>query len=79
MNLSNNSRKQRRLELTAMLAPLVGLAGTIYGIIRAFQNLDNKDTNNLIFSAVLDAVIVSLEVTLTLLLALVVWHWFSNK
>ena len=74
-----NPRVQRILERQARLAPYVGLAGTIYGIIRAFSKLDSRAPNEVIAPGILDAILVTFEGVVILLLVLLAWDWLSNK
>jgi biopolymer transport protein ExbB/TolQ len=74
-----NPRIQRILERQARLAPYVGLTGTIYGIIRAFSKLESQPPNEVIAAGILDALLVTFEGLVILLLALLVWDWLSDR
>jgi biopolymer transport protein ExbB/TolQ len=74
-----NPRIQRILERQARLAPYVGLTATIYGIIRAISKLESRPPNSVIAPGILDAVLITFEGLVILLLALIVWDWFSNR
>jgi flagellar motor component MotA len=77
----NQFKTPRRIfECYARFTPFVGLAGTTYGIINAFNKLDSRGPNDLIdFPRILDAILAGFAVSLILSLALLVWHWLSNK
>ena len=79
MDSFDNHRKQWTLYRAASLAPFVGLFGTTYGIIRAFQNLDTRAPIDPIAPGILDAIVAGFEVTLVFLLLLTVWRLFFNK
>jgi biopolymer transport protein ExbB/TolQ len=75
-----NSRRQRILE---GLTPFVGLAGTTYGIFRAFNYLDSRDPNDPIFPGILDAAIDGIVagfvcIPIVLLISFV-WDWLSDR
>ena len=72
-------RIQRILEQQARLAPYVGLTGTIYAIIRAFSKLENRAPNSLIAPGILDAILITFEGLVILLLALLVWDWLLDR
>jgi biopolymer transport protein ExbB/TolQ len=72
----NNPRIER-------LAPFVGLAGTTYGILRAFNYLDSRAPNDAIFpgilDAILDAILAGFVCVAIVLLVWLVWNWLSTK
>jgi biopolymer transport protein ExbB/TolQ len=75
-----NPRIQRILERQARLSPaFVGLAGTTYGIICAFDKLDSADPQHSIAPCILGAIVFTGIAILVLLLALLAWDWLSNK
>jgi biopolymer transport protein ExbB/TolQ len=55
----------------------VGLTGTIYGIIRAFSKLESQPPNGIIASGISNAVLVTFEGLVILLLALLSGSGFS--
>ena len=67
------------LERQAALAPFVGLVGTIYGIISAFERLDRASPENTVLQAIFDAMIFSAVGIPILLLVLLAWDWLSKK
>jgi biopolymer transport protein ExbB/TolQ len=76
---SENFREQRRLEYPAALAPFVGLAGTMYGIIRAFERLDGLNPENTVLRAIIDALIFTAICIPILFLVLLAWDWLFKK
>ena len=76
---SENSREQRRLEYQAALAPFVGLAGTMYGIIRAFKSLDRASPISVIAPGMLETIIFTAVCIPILLLISLAWDWLSKK
>jgi len=65
------------------LAPFVGLAGTTYGIVRAFNYFDSRDPNDPYFSGILAAAIEGIVAGLVcvpiVLLVAIVWDWLSDR
>jgi biopolymer transport protein ExbB/TolQ len=65
------------------LTPFVGLAGTTYGIFRAFNYLDSRALNDPILPGILDAILDGILAGFVcvpiVLLVLLLWDWFSSR
>jgi len=66
-------------ERQAALAPFVGLSGTIYGIISAFERFVTASPENTVLAGIFDAMIFTAVCIPILLLVLLAWDWFSEK
>jgi biopolymer transport protein ExbB/TolQ len=74
MNPTDQSKKFGKERFFVALAPFIGLGGTTFGIIRAFERLD-KASPNTIPAAILDTILGALILNAVAL----VWDWLSKK
>ena len=57
----------------------MGLAGTMYGMIRAFERLDRASPENTVLQAIFDAMIFSAVCIPLFVVVLLAWDWLSKK
>ena len=73
------SRQERVLERSAKLAPVVGLAGTTYGIISAFKRLESASPASAIAPGMSDAMIFTAICIPIFLLVSFALDWLCKK
>lgn len=76
-------RRLRALSVVAAIAPLLGLVGTIFGMIKAFQTVavsaDALGKTELLAGGIYEAMITTAAGLVVAIPALVVYHWFSSR
>jgi biopolymer transport protein ExbB len=76
-------RRLRALSVVAAIAPLLGLVGTIFGMIKAFQTVavsaDALGKTELLAEGIYEAMITTAAGLVVAIPALVLYHWFSSR
>mgnify|MGYP001029469434 CR=1 FL=1 len=76
-------RRLRILTVIAAVAPLLGLTGTIFGMIRAFQTVaisgDSLGKAELLAGGIYEAMITTAAGLLVAMPTIVFYHWLSSK
>lgn len=76
-------RRLRGLSVIAAVAPLLGLTGTIFGMIRAFQTVaasaDTLGRAELLAEGIYEAMITTAAGLLVAMPALVIYHWLMGR
>lgn len=76
-------RRLRALSVVAAIAPLLGLVGTIFGMIKAFQTValsgDALGKTELLAEGIYEAMITTAAGLVVAIPALVLHHWFAAK
>ena len=71
----------RLLELTAAVAPLIGLLGTVFGMIEAFQQLENAGSRvdpAALSGGIWEALVTTAAGLVVAIPALAAWHGFDR-
>ncbi len=76
-------RRLRALSVVAAIAPLLGLVGTIFGMIKAFQTValsgEALGKTELLAEGIYEAMITTAAGLVVAIPALVIYHWFSGR
>ena len=76
-------RRLRALSVVAAIAPLLGLVGTIFGMIKAFQTVavsaDALGKTELLAQGIYEAMITTAAGLVVAIPALVLYHWFTSR
>ena len=76
-------RRLRALTVVAAVAPLMGLTGTIFGMIKAFQTVatsaDALGKAELLAEGIYEAMITTAAGLLVAMPTLIIYHWLSGK
>lgn len=76
-------RRLRALSVVAAIAPLLGLVGTIFGMIKAFQTValsgEALGKTELLAEGIYEAMITTAAGLVVAIPALVIYHWFVGK
>jgi len=77
------SRRLRALVVVAAIAPLLGLTGTIFGMITAFQtvatNAEALGKTELLAKGIYEAMITTAAGLVVAIPAVVIYHWLSGR
>jgi len=79
----NLRRRLRALSVVAAIAPLLGLVGTIFGMIKAFQTValsgEALGKTELLAEGIYEAMITTAAGLVVAIPALVLHHWFASR